>query len=35
MMENGKIINMNGKGIYYLANGNRYDGKWKDGKMIG
>ena len=26
---------MNGKGIYYYVNGNKYDGEWKDGKMNG
>jgi len=26
---------MNGKGVYYYANGNRYDGDWKDDKKNG
>ena len=26
---------MNGKGIYYYANGDKYDGEWKDDKKNG
>ena len=26
---------MNGKGIYHWPNGNKYEGRWKDGKENG
>jgi hypothetical protein len=29
------IINKNRVGIYYYANGNRYDGRWKNDKKFG
>jgi len=35
MLVNGKIINQHGKGTYTYADGNVYDGEYKDGKKHG
>ena len=35
IMENGKIVKKNGKGIIVYKSGNKYDGYWEEGKKSG